>query len=322
MIDTSDTDTEGNFSAINKITDNLHYTVDGIRKEMSVQFQQAITIMTEKFVELIERNNNILRNEIMNMPSTSAVARQQNKPVVNDLLLDTFPTIQAPAAHLNFPPPLQPIAPVQIPRPQPRQRQQQVQPKIKATFAAVLTRSKEKPESIRNVRTTGTDEQRAETMAELQRENACMNNKIKAIKSKGNFNLTIKCDTPECDGPKIEINEVQKIKPQVKITGVLCNEAIDHNELIQSIKTQNHWLRGSEFKIDRVYSIGTKKGPYSNIIITCDINLQRRFIDQQYVIIGSVSARSTNTYTYFSVCAATVSGISRMSFRRNMSNMY
>lgn len=134
-------------------------------------------------------------------------------------------------------------------------------------------------------------------MAALQRIYACINNKIKAIKSKGQFNLTIKCDTPdEADtiektlaekyGQQIEINDVQKIIPQVKITGVLCEETIDHQVLIATIKQQNHWLRESDFAIDRVYSINTKKGPYSNVIITCDISLQRKFIDQQYIIIG------------------------------------
>lgn len=184
--DNESDDTEGNFSTFNKLTDNLAYTVDGIRKEMAAQFQTAITILTEKFVEMIKRNNILIRNELLNMPSTSASAMQkQQSPTVNDLLLDNFPNTLAPTPQLNFPLPLQPIATLPLQRQQPRQRQQTTQPKIKATFAAVLTRSKEKPEAIRNIRTTGTDEQIAVTMAEPQRDYACINNKIKAIKSKG-----------------------------------------------------------------------------------------------------------------------------------------
>lgn len=96
-------------------------------------------------------------------------------------------------------------------------------------------------------------------------------------------------------GDKIEVLEVQKIRPQIKITGVLCEETIDHDTLINNIKSQNYWLRESEFTIDRIYSIDTKKGPYSNIIINCDINLQKRFIDQHHVIIGF---RECKVYEY------------------------
>lgn len=175
MLDSSDMDeSEGNYSAINKLTLNLHQTVDTIKKELATQFQMAITTMTEKFVEMIDRNNILLRNELLNTPSTSAAARQQQIPVTHDLLLDNFPQMPMQHTQFNFPPPLQPAVQSPIMRSQSRPRQQQQVPKIKATFAAVLSRSKEKPESIRNVRTTGTDEERAVTMAALQRENACM----------------------------------------------------------------------------------------------------------------------------------------------------
>lgn len=116
---------------------------------MTTQFQAAITVMTAKFVEMIERNNTIIRNEIHNMPSTSAAARQQQQPPIgNELLMDHFPNTLLPTPQLNFQPPLQPIASVPLPRQQLRQRQQVIPPKIKASFAAVLTCSKEKPEAI------------------------------------------------------------------------------------------------------------------------------------------------------------------------------
>lgn len=97
------------------------------------------------------------------------------------------------------------------------------------------------------------------------------------------------------------MHEVQKIKPQIKITGVPCQDTIDHATLIHNIKLQNHWLRESEFTIDRVYSIDTRKGLYSNIIINCDINLQKRFIDQHYLIIGFRECKAYE-YVYLLQC--------------------
>lgn len=275
IMDTSDTDaTDDNYDEYKKLSAKLHLTVDNIKKELGAQFQLAIATLTEKFIEMIERNNNTLRNELFNQPSTSAAAKQQ------DLLMDSFPQLPVKQTNFNLPQPLIPADQYNLPVPtqqiqnpnrtrsQSRPRQLTQQPKINATFAAVLTRSKEKPESIRNIRTTGSDEERALTIAALQRETACITNRIKSIKSKGNYNMTIKCDSPdeaekiektliEKYGEKIEVNEVRKIKPQIKITGVLCDENIDHDELIQSIRLQNYWLRESEFSIDRVYSIQT-----------------------------------------------------------------
>lgn len=110
MLDSSDTDgTDGNYSAINKLTLNLHQTVDIIKKELATQFQLAITTMTEKFVEMIDRNNMLLRNELLNAPSTSAAARQQQPLVTHDLLLDNFPQMPTQHTQFNFPPPLQPM---------------------------------------------------------------------------------------------------------------------------------------------------------------------------------------------------------------------
>lgn len=100
------------------------------------------------------------------------------------------------------------------------------------SYAAALSRSASKPDTIRNIRAIGDENEMIRTMQQLQLDNICKQNIIKSVKNKGAFNLTIKCATAddaskveslltEKYGSKIEVNEVLQQQPQIKITGVI-----------------------------------------------------------------------------------------------------
>lgn len=64
ITDTSDNEaTDDQHDEYKELSANLQLTVDNIKKELGTHFQLAIATLTEKFIEMIERNNTIIRNE-------------------------------------------------------------------------------------------------------------------------------------------------------------------------------------------------------------------------------------------------------------------
>lgn len=52
------------------------------------------------------------------------------------------------------------------------------------------------------------------------------------------------------------------------------------------MKEQNHWLRNTEKEVSDRYQVPTNKGYYTNIIIECDLQALKRFMEKGYVICG------------------------------------
>lgn len=108
-------------------------------------------------------------------------------------------------------------------------------------------------------------------------------------------NKTVKC-TSEGKSKKLEesistkyreaikTNSIPSKSPQVKITNF--NTEMSDENIIQMLKIQNSWLNGKDFVIDRKYTVVNEQRSYSNIIVNCDLNLQKTFIERGYVIFG------------------------------------
>lgn len=186
---------------------------------------------------------------------------KQLAAAITNLSATIFDSIQK--ALLNHPPQIPVFAEntMQLPQNQPRVsrttsrsrtpltsfRKNQRSTTSGLSYAAALSRSASKPDTIRNIRAISTEQDCLHTMQQLQIDNVCKKSNIKSVQNKGAFNLTIKCSTAddaetvekllaEKCRDRIEINDVQQQQPQIKITGAITS-VLTKDELTGSYQT-------------------------------------------------------------------------------------
>lgn len=175
------------------------------------------------------------------------------------------------------------------------------EPNQNVSYTQALSMSSTPPENIRNITLEGTAEDMTRTAKQIRGDTICAGAEIREIKSKGKYNITVKCATAEAANrieqtlkrkyhTAIKISSVQPIKPQIKITRLFTDLTRD-DDIIQQIVEQNHWLQLAEFEIDRKYTIEIASGSYTNLIVNCDLELQKQFIDRgiHYIWIDTIS---------------------------------
>lgn len=170
--------------------------------------------------------------------------------------------------------------------------------KTKISYAAALAHSSTPIDAIRNLEIIGvTDNEKDAVLSQLRSDDICKDMGVTAIKDKGNYHITLKCDSSET-ARKIEdtlrkkyrtalsIKQVHHISPKIKITKIYGKLPTDQ-DIITQLQNQNHWLKNSVLTIARKYSIITKKKvEYHNIIINCDLKTQAAFLHRRSVIFG------------------------------------
>lgn len=241
-----DTDSEGNYSTTNLLNDNLNAQLHNIEDKLDLRITAAMATMTKSITALVERLTNkqsLPVNTTENQPSTSAAALNTNILVPQDTLINL-------ESELDIQPQPKPIL-----KPSTK-RARSKSPNVNMSYAAALARSAKLADTIRNIKLIGDPDVCAATMAELQKQTRISIN-IPGIKIRGDFNLTVKCDTSVDAaiveqtfatkfGLRMEINTVKKTLPQVKITGVLLDKMSDE-QLIECKRQRNHWLRDNNY---------------------------------------------------------------------------
>lgn len=169
------------------------------------------------------------------------------------------------------------------------------------TYAEALSLSTTPAEAIRNINIVGDEDSCQQTLAKLQKDTACAAIPITAIKMKGKYNLTIKCNSPDAAaeaettlkstyGPAIQIKGVAQQSPQIKIVRIFGDFPLK-DDIKQQLIEQNSWLGESNFEIERVYSVSSGNTTYQNAILNVDLQLQKKFLERKHVIVGFTECR-------------------------------
>lgn len=167
---------------------------------------------------------------------------------------------------------------------------------VKMSYAAALLKSTIRPDVIRNVNILGTPEEVRAILLDLREGTAIKGSGIASVKPKGKTNLTLTFNNTE-EAQKTEdllnltyqdkllVKKVQQNSPQIKITRIFT-KLTSTDDIMNQIRDQNHWLRTAIFTVAREYSITTPNGTYRNLIINCDLILQKEFVRRESIIFG------------------------------------
>lgn len=165
------------------------------------------------------------------------------------------------------------------------------------TFAEMLLNSKTQPSTIRNMRIVAqSEEDRKRIGVHLANNYACQDVGIRKITSKSVDFMTIKCKT-EADAKKLEdtlktnygtdidISKVKDSDPKFKIVGVALPDN-SPSQFILNLKEQNEWLKNTEINYVEHFEVPSKRGAYTNVVLSCDMPTLRRVLEKNEVICG------------------------------------
>lgn len=172
---------------------------------------------------------------------------------------------------------------------------------VKMSYAAALTKSTIRPDVIRNVNILGTPDEVKLILQDLREGTHIKGAGIASVKPKGKTNLTLTFNNADeaqkteeilnnAFRDKLIVKKVQTSSPQIKITRIFT-KLVDTADIDNQIRDQNHWLRTAPFDVAREYSVETANGTYRNIIINCDLILQKEFIRREAIIFGLSECR-------------------------------
>lgn len=173
---------------------------------------------------------------------------------------------------------------------------QPVNKPINMSYAAALTKSTIRPDVIRNINIMGTPEEVKTIIQDLREGTHISGAGIASVKPKGKTNITLTFNNAD-EAQKTEdllndiyrnklvVKKVQSNSPQIKITR-LFTKLENTADIVNQIKDQNHWLRNATFEVAREYSVETLNGTYRNLIINCDLILQKEFMRREAIIFG------------------------------------
>lgn len=172
---------------------------------------------------------------------------------------------------------------------------------IAMSYAAALTKSTIRPDVIRNINVLGSPEEVKTIMQDLKEGTHITGPGIASVKPKGKANITLTFNNPDeaqktedilnnLYRDKLVVKKVQSHSPQIKITRIYSR--LEHTEdIVNQIRDQNHWLKNAVFDIAREYSVVTLNGTYRNLIVNCDLVLQKEFLRREAIIFGISECR-------------------------------
>lgn len=161
------------------------------------------------------------------------------------------------------------------------------------TYAQALAKAPMPVQCIKNLSIMGKPEEITHITNSLKMDNVFTDIPIKAVKSKGKANITLKCNDPASAQMVAEsiknkygesVKDVIPTRPMIKIMKLHTDEA--HAELIVDKLVQaNLILKNVNFKIEQMYVTNPNNGlPFKNIIISTDINSHGKLLEKGSLI--------------------------------------
>lgn len=211
---------------------------------------------------------------------------------VNILIVTDDKTVERPTAVVTAPA---------------RPRNNAVSPRVSTpatstmTYAQALAKSSIPQEAIKNIELKPASGNCEALLQQIQSDNICAGKNIVSIKQRGKCNLILKCSDAKSAneveetlktkyGEAIDVKGINGSRPQVKITRLPCDESLDQ-DLLQQILEQNIWLKDAILTIERSYSVTTEKLKYRNLIISCELDIQKLILQKGFVICGMKECR-------------------------------
>lgn len=176
-------------------------------------------------------------------------------------------------------------------------------------YAHAVAKATTVPENIRNINIIGTPEETSKISTLLRKENLFADLPL-LIKPKGKVNFTYKCDDPatadtiaqklteKYGNANFKINKIRPTLPQLKIAKLYPDSA-HGEEILAQLFEQNQLLQRKELSVLQSYrTIPDKNEPYSNIIISCDLDTHSQLLAKGKLVFGFAEAK---LYEYVNV---------------------
>lgn len=214
------------------------------------------------------------------------IASIKNLPLQNQSI--DFPVLQMPQKNIQ--------------NPQRQMKSKQPTASDNLSYAQAVANASTQIGAIKNLNIMGTKDEIAHITTALKKDNIFSTFAVKAVKSKGKANITIKCADPDSAnavseqiskkyGKAIVVKDVNPTPPMIKITRIYSDE--QHMELVMvQIIEQNPIFRDIPFKIEQTYTVTAFNGePYRNIIISTDIKGHQKLLKQGKLIFNLSECR-------------------------------